>query len=149
MKQAVKQEWIKRILEQQNIPAVERVPAEFILNALYMEMTGKQLRYPNSYNIRDEHGNIPEYISVGTRDRINRDVMKWAFMEAQDPKLPSYGSIGGIVLATSFQVLSAIQSLGLIEISIEKRTGIGKVETKKLRRKISISEVARLIELDL
>lgn len=114
-----------------------------------MEATGNKLRYPNSYRIRDEYGNIPDYISVGTMDRINRDVMKWAELKDQDPKLPSYPEIGGIILSKPYMLLSAIQQIGMIEFTHEKRTGVAKIETKKLRRKIFLREVAKLIEMDL
>lgn len=149
MKQIIKKEWIRRILDQQNLPATERVPAEFLLNSMYMEATGKTLRYPNSYMIRDDQGNIPEYIDVGPRDRINRDVMIWAGLKDQDPKLPSYPTVGGVVLGKNYMLLSAIQQIGVVEVKKEKRTGVAKVETITFRRKIALREVASLIDVDL
>jgi len=116
---------------------------------MYIEATGNQLRYPNSYNVRDEFGNIPEYVSVGTMDRINRDVMVWAGLQHQDPKLPSFNSIGGIILAPAYQILSGIQQLGMIESKREKRTGMAKVETITIRRRITLNEIVKLIETDL
>lgn len=149
MKKIIKAEWIRRILEQDGKPAVERVPCEFLLNTMYMEATGNQLRYPNSYRVRDAQGNIPDYIPVGTMDRINRDVMAWAGLKDQDPKLPSYPEIGGIILSKPYMLLSAIQQIGMVGFVQEKRTGIAKVETKNLKRKIFLREVAQLIERDL
>jgi hypothetical protein len=141
--------WLKRILSQQGTPAVDRHSAEYILNQMYVEATGNPLRYPNSYNIKDDKGNIPEWVDFGPQDRIAREVKEWCGLGYQDPKLPSYNSIGGIILSPAYQTLSGIQQLGVIDVTTEKRVGIGKVETKTMRRKVNLTELARLIEMDL
>lgn len=150
MNPIIKREWTRRILSQKGTDPASRLSAEYILNKMYEEASGAVIRYMNTHSLKDKDGLVRMWISYSNRSPIDREVWKWAGLPCADPPLPSYPSIGGVVIPPSFQTLNGIQSMGMIIETETSRVGIGKVVVKnKPKRKINLDEIAHLINKDL